>query len=553
MPTRLLHISVDDGKYLLRLVEGTAPQPYVTLSHCWGKSFPANAKTTTSNYASRRSRIPWTDLTQNFRDAVAATQHLGFEYLWIDALCILQDSASDWASEASRMSDVFSSCALMLSADAAAESNVGLFRSATLSTNIWRPVFPTDCRWRNYGIKMQYGRTNAYEMLAVFPSASKQERSSPLATRAWCFQENRLSQCVAHFAMDEILWDCTQGDGGCQCKSRQGILKMLNDWMERANTAEDKLNLWLIMVNGYSARDLTFWTDRLPALSGLAKRFMVTNSDKQQPRNQARLAIADPDPTTTGIKQNFNEIDFGTYLAGNWSNYLMRCLCWYSGTLPGRRLNTATAYVAPSWSWASVSGVVNFTPAKACAEIISACCYTAGPDSEGQITGGELILKAKILPARVFRSEWIPEYSYFGETKCQGFQAEVQDPVTGKWEDAGPYQPDFIEQITKARFMERFRFDSDSDLLTKLDGDYFALPLADCFSLILKAVHTQDANTFERIGSIGSENHWIGPEREDDIPWRYLTRRNSDTENWKVRELPKHLFETVEAQIIKII
>ncbi|PNP58145.1 hypothetical protein THARTR1_02303 [Trichoderma harzianum] len=314
------------------------------------------------------------------------------------------------------------------------------------------------------------------------------------------------------------------------------------------------------MVNTYSARDLTFWTDRLPALSGLAKRFLVKDSESRQqrilakqpivkrpnglhprsrvnnrPRRSGRLVVADPDPTATGIKKNFNEIDLGTYLAGNWSNHLMRCLCWYSDSLPRRRLNTATAYVAPSWSWASVSGAAHFMDTSPCAEIISACCYPAGPDNEGQITGGELILKAKILPARLFRSEWIPEYRYYGATKCEGFQADVQDPVTGKWEDAGPYHPDFIEPINEARYMENFRFESDSDLLTKFDGDYFAMPLAESLGFILKAVQTQETNTFECIGLIGRVGFGDGN----------VTR-------W-VWELPKPLFENVEAQIIKII
>lgn len=447
MPTRLLHISVHDGKYSLRLVEGTTPRPYVTLSHCWGKSLPANAKTTAANLASRKSRVLWTDLTQNFRDAVAVTERLGFKYLWIDALCIIQDSASDWASESSRMCDVYSSSALMLSADAAVESDDGFFASATISTNPWRPIFPMNCTWRNRGIKLHYAKTHAYEPLVELPSFWERKRSS-INKRAWCFQESRLSQRIAHFAVDEVLWDCTQSEGDCQCQSGDGVLKIFNDWIGRGTTPQDKLYCWLGVVSSYSARDLSFWTDRLPALSGLAKQFMVSDlqarnlanksmarksnglqaldlanqsmvkkPSRPQPRNLTKprlgkIVLADPDPSATGIAQNFNEIDLGTYLAGNWSNFLMTCLCWSAGPIPGRRLNTTAAYVAPSWSWASVSGVVSFAVRDARSEIVSACCHPSGPDSTGQISGGELILKAKLLPARLFRSEWNSEYSF---------------------------------------------------------------------------------------------------------------------------------------------
>ncbi|KAK1239938.1 hypothetical protein MKX08_007380 [Trichoderma sp. CBMAI-0020] len=410
MPTRLLHISVHDGKYSLRLVEGIAPQPYVTLSHCWGKFLPAHAKTTASKLAFRKSRVLWTDLTQNCRDAVAVTERLSFQYLWIDALCIIQDSASDWASESS------------------------------LRSYIVRDLsFCTD-------------RLLALSALAKQFMVSGQARN------------------LAKQSMDR-------------------------------------------KPSGLHARDL-------------AKQPMAKKPSHRQPRDitkpqQAKIALADPDPST-------------------------------AGPTPGRRLNSTAAYVAPSWSWASVSGVVSFAACDARAEIVSAFCHPTGPDISGQISGGEVILKAKLLPARLFRSEWKSEYSFPGVSKCVAVQADVQDPVTGKWVDAGPYHPDFIEQQAGAMFLESRRFENDSNFLTKIDGDYFAMPLAESISLILKARHTKgDTNTFERIGTIQKQKFWIGPDSDDEASNR-ARRQGDNPEYWRVWEIPEQLFKAVETQTVKI-
>lgn len=44
---------------------------------------------------------------QTLRDAITITKSLGFRYLWIDALCILQDSKGDWEKEAAVMGKVY--------------------------------------------------------------------------------------------------------------------------------------------------------------------------------------------------------------------------------------------------------------------------------------------------------------------------------------------------------------------------------------------------------------------------------------------------------------
>src|SRR5947207_3291541 len=68
---------------------------YIALSHCWGQR-PNMTKLTIGNVALWEDAIEASLLSRNFRDALVVTRRLGFPYIWIDALCIIQDSKEDW-------------------------------------------------------------------------------------------------------------------------------------------------------------------------------------------------------------------------------------------------------------------------------------------------------------------------------------------------------------------------------------------------------------------------------------------------------------------------
>lgn len=64
----------------------------------------------------RQQKVPHSKMPQSFRDAVTATQAFGIRYLWIDALCIIQDSAKDWEKESSQMGDIYRGSTLTMAA-----------------------------------------------------------------------------------------------------------------------------------------------------------------------------------------------------------------------------------------------------------------------------------------------------------------------------------------------------------------------------------------------------------------------------------------------------
>ncbi|KAL1616620.1 hypothetical protein SLS56_011341 [Neofusicoccum ribis] len=137
LPTRILDLGDSSSPSSLptsiRLLEAKPGQQghYAALSYCWGSPTHHPPTTTSANLASYTSAsggIPLTSLPATFQDAVRVTCELGLRYLWIDALCIVQDNASDWRREAAAMGPVYSYARVVLAASDGASTFEGMFR-----------------------------------------------------------------------------------------------------------------------------------------------------------------------------------------------------------------------------------------------------------------------------------------------------------------------------------------------------------------------------------------------------------------------------------------
>jgi hypothetical protein len=124
LPRRVLCI---DGPSQVRLhISQGEMAPYACLSHCWGKS-PSLLKTTTATLEEFQTRILWDKLPATFQDAIYFTHKLGVKYIWIDSLCIVQDSTEDWRHEGSVMANIYESALVTLAATKAPNSESGCF------------------------------------------------------------------------------------------------------------------------------------------------------------------------------------------------------------------------------------------------------------------------------------------------------------------------------------------------------------------------------------------------------------------------------------------
>jgi hypothetical protein len=114
-----------------KLCEGDqigASVQYATLSHCWGE-IPDKIVLTLENKASFQKALPESHLSQTFKDAITAARMLGFNYIWIDSLCIIQDSRDDWENEMTQMGKVYEYSTLTITATSSKDDNGGCFFS----------------------------------------------------------------------------------------------------------------------------------------------------------------------------------------------------------------------------------------------------------------------------------------------------------------------------------------------------------------------------------------------------------------------------------------
>jgi hypothetical protein len=130
----------------------------------------------TDNYASFVNGLELSDLPKTLRDAILATRKLGISYLWIDSLCIIQDSHTDWTSESVKMRQIYRNSWLNLAAAMAKDSIEGLFV-------LRAPLQVAPCYIKARGTGNIKPVRSTYEV----------DRRGPdkmiLCTRAWVFQE----------------------------------------------------------------------------------------------------------------------------------------------------------------------------------------------------------------------------------------------------------------------------------------------------------------------------------------------------------------------------
>ncbi|KAK4033587.1 heterokaryon incompatibility protein-domain-containing protein [Parachaetomium inaequale] len=124
MPTRVIDIGGDGRDPVLVETEGR-PGQYATLSYCWGKK--PQLRTTKETLSAFLEAIPVGELQKTALDALEICRHLGIPYLWIDALCIVQDDEDDWLRESARMCDIYSSSALTIAAARSLSARQGVF------------------------------------------------------------------------------------------------------------------------------------------------------------------------------------------------------------------------------------------------------------------------------------------------------------------------------------------------------------------------------------------------------------------------------------------
>jgi hypothetical protein len=384
-PARLLEIGTvsSPSLKLVDMSQTTLRRRYVTLSYCWGDGIPLILLS--SNLSKFQKGIEESSLPKTLRDAVIVARELGVRFIWIDALCIIQDSIDDWNREAPKMADIYSNTYCNIAATDSKTCNDGIF----LDQYHRKPVIiPMTTDWDN--IHTQYCILDRDFWM-------KKLDSSSLQTRGWVLQERYLSPRTIHLG-EMLFWECFKALHSeflpkPVADSRISFNKRLIGPLQQSEA--DPYTLWSTLVDNFSTRKLTFETDKLIAISGLARKLQL-------------------------------EIGNDKYVAGLWWNKLPCELTWAADGM----CRWPSKYRAPSWSWASIDGFVlthRYDPSDQ--ELIEKLDYEleyVANDIYGEVSSGHIRVNGRLYPHRLSHRDkhWIAVF-VDDDMNSDGYSAAV--------------------------------------------------------------------------------------------------------------------------------
>ncbi|UPK89574.1 hypothetical protein LCI18_000509 [Fusarium solani-melongenae] len=288
-PTRVLDLGppelTESDRTTVKIIAREQVVPgnrYVTLSHRWNPLIP---KLTSWNLEAWSLEIPVEVLTKTFRDFITVSRLLGFRYVWIDSLCIIQESehgGSDWAQECLTMDLVYRNSFCNLSADWAIDSD-GFF----LDRKVRQFDLPiVSIKFRSTEDSEDSEEQEFEYFLVDNDTWDCEVTDSPINSRGWVLQERFLSPRVLHFCQNEVLFECCEASKSERLrKSTPAIDKaafkpfknLVDEFVGTSDTAACH-RVWNRLPEIYNICDLTYPEDKLVAISGIArylKTFLV--------------------------------------------------------------------------------------------------------------------------------------------------------------------------------------------------------------------------------------------------------------------------------------
>ncbi|MCJ1377208.1 hypothetical protein MMC17_000300 [Xylographa soralifera] len=330
------------------------------------------------------------------------------------------------------MGQIYSNAELAIAVDGSPSCDSGFLQQRDIDT-IWRKFFPR-CSKDQQLLKCWIRDNRKSNQPDPWPSVAV----CPLSKRGWALQESILPNRTLHFAGREMVWECN-----CLCLRELGdaeysqvkllgralrvaTQEALKPKFSSADVARRQREIqteyeeideyhcthftdfanqgsrdsvfwaWQLIVEHYSERELSKQTDKLAAISGLASCVVD------------RLGLG---------------ID--SYVAGLWKDNLARGLLWYVRGSGG--VFRPPVYRAPSWSWASVNGGVEYFKEHyqfSFQQYITICnvhCTVSPLDPTGRVMAASLELYGKLTPVTLRIERTMPngyKSEYTGMAGC---------------------------------------------------------------------------------------------------------------------------------------
>jgi len=201
---------IDVGKCsdsTIRLFESPDSEgEYVALSHRWPTDPSKHYTTTRDNIKNRKQGMRLEDMPETFQDAVRVSRELGFRYLWIDSLCIIQDDPADWDQQSVLMGQIYYRATITLMSATTPIPSKKNYQEDSPGGFLYR--IPEMSRSRPAIVKMDY-HDQDWQMKGNWFIQYRQQYISDnldLLTRGWVLQEELLSRRKVIYAPDQVLW-----------------------------------------------------------------------------------------------------------------------------------------------------------------------------------------------------------------------------------------------------------------------------------------------------------------------------------------------------------
>ena len=268
LPKRVLDLNWDHGSTNVRLIESVEGQQgkYAALTYAWGPRPEDIFKTKPHTISQRMKGIKFDDLNPLFQQVIYVCRDLKIPYLWIDALCIIQDDKTDWEEQAPLMCDIYSNAFLTLSATDAQSPNERILRETKHSDTL--------------AMTYHQGGQVFLQPSVEGDVRGDEARKGVVNGRGWCLQERYLSKRILHFTTKGVEWECLSTT---QHESRDLSLAYDDESVlirpHGFELGEDPYDIWYRVLQEYSRRSMTYDSDLLAGISGLAELFRRLTSD----------------------------------------------------------------------------------------------------------------------------------------------------------------------------------------------------------------------------------------------------------------------------------
>ncbi|KAI0382371.1 heterokaryon incompatibility protein-domain-containing protein [Hypomontagnella monticulosa] len=280
---------------------------YAALSYVWGGAITTSATTSNISRLCQPGALlfPQIRLPRTIKHTMGLLKRLDIPYLWLDALCIVQDDDEIRRKQIHAMAWIYANAYVTIIAADGCDADHGL-----------------------WGIEGVTGPRHLKSNTVSAIDRSLKNRPPIWYTRGWTFQELSFSRRKIMFHNDVVLWDCTRAAWN-ECRLNS-VFKIPRWPVQVELSAWPDIKHYLNAVRSYNTRQFTFPQDALNAISSLLSVW----------------------------RHAFD----GSFITGLPQMFFHEALLWQPQEPLKRRISTADpsrTSPLPSWSWVGWEGAID--------------------------------------------------------------------------------------------------------------------------------------------------------------------------------------------------